>query len=124
MPRILIVEDNESLRMLIEAVLEQQGFTVVPVTNGEEAFQLLRKDAHFDALMSDILMPEMDGLHLISLVRRHFPTIPIIITSAYVYRLQQARTLGAAQFLHKPFSNSQLVDVVRMVLQPPAAAAV
>ena len=124
MPRILIVEDNESLRLLIEVVLEQQGYTVVSAANGAEAFECLRQGAQFDALMSDIYMPEMDGLRLISLVRRHFPALPIIIASAYLYQIHHARKLGASQYLHKPFSNRQLVEVVRLAVQPPAYAAV
>lgn len=121
MPRILVVEDNDSLRLLIEIVLEQQGFTVVTAPNGVAAYDMLRHDAQFDALMSDIYMPEMDGLRLISLVRQHFPSIPIIIASAYLYQLRQARKLGATQYLHKPFSNHQLVDIVRLTVQSPAA---
>lgn len=124
MPRILIVEDNESLRLLIKVVLEQQGYTVVSAANGVEAFEILRQDARFDALMSDINMPEMDGLHLIALVRHHFPSIPILIASAYLYQLQHARKLGASQFLHKPFGNQQLVEAIRVTVQPPAYAAV
>ena len=124
MPRILIVEDNESLRLLIQVVLEQQGFTVVAVENGVQALETLRQDARFDAMMSDIHMPEMDGLSLIRFVRRNFPAIPIIIASAYLYQLQHVHKLGATQALHKPFTNRELVDVVRLTVQPPAQAAV
>jgi len=124
MPRILIVEDNESLRILIEVVLEKQGYTVVSADNGADAFEYLQRDAQFDAIMSDIYMPEMDGLRLIALVRRHYPSIPIIIASAYLYQIQHARKLGASQYLHKPFTNRQLAEVVRVAVQRPTQAAV
>jgi CheY-like chemotaxis protein len=122
MPRILIVEDNDSLRTLIEVILEDQGYTVVQACNGLDAYQMLRRDARFDAIVSDIFMPEMDGLSLLSLVKQSFPTIPVILASAYLYQLQRARKLGAARHLLKPFSNSQLVEAVRSVLPSPACA--
>ena len=123
MARILVVEDNDSLRELIGEVLQRQGYSVVEVENGAVAFETLRTDAQFDAIISDIYMPDMDGLRLIRLVKHHFPAIPIVIATAYLYQIKHALALGAAQALFKPFTNSQLVETVRAVVQKPALAA-
>ena len=69
-------------------------------------------------------MPEMDGIRLISLLRRQFPSIPVVIASAYLYQIQHALALGASQHLLKPFTNRQLVEAVRSVVPQTASAAV
>lgn len=123
MPRILVVDDNESLRELIEEVLQRQGYSIVQAENGAAAMKILCNDAQFDAIVSDISMPDLDGLRLTRLVRHQYPHIPVIIASAYYYQIKHARALGAVQHLHKPFSNAQLVEVVDAVVQRPALAA-
>jgi CheY-like chemotaxis protein len=123
MARILVVDDNESLRELIQEVLQRQGFSIVQAENGAAAMEVLRYDPQFDAIVTDISMPDLDGLRLTRLVRIQYPHIPVIIASAYYYQIKHARALGAAQHLHKPFSNNQLVEVVQSVVQRPAAAA-
>lgn len=124
MPRILIVEDNESLRLLIEVVLEQQGYTVMAAANGAVAYDLMRQGEKFDAVVTDIYMPEMDGIRLLSLLRRQFPSVPVVIASAYLYQIQHALALGASQHLLKPFTNRQLVEAVCSVIPQTASAAV
>lgn len=122
MSRILIVEDNESLRTLMSVLLERHGHTTVEATNGADAFALLDQYKRIDAIISDLCMPEIDGLQLLTQVKQQFPTMPVILTSAYMYQLRNARILGASRLLLKPFSNTQFIQAVDSALQQPALA--
>jgi len=116
MCRILVVEDNEGLRDLIRTLLSHQGYEVVEAANGVEAMMQLKIHERVDLVLSDIHMPDMDGIRLIEFLRLNYPTIPIVIASAYIYQIQDALKRGAIYHLIKPFSNQQLVDTIRSVM--------
>jgi len=121
MARILLIEDNAPLLAMERAVLTAAGHEVVPATNGKEAL-LIFADASFDLVVTDVVMPEKDGLETISHLRRKYPTLKIIAVSgggrveAGDY-LVMARKLGAAQTLAKPFTGEQLIKAVDKVLR-------
>lgn len=119
--QVLVVEDHDSLRRLLGLVLSQD-FTVIGATNGLEALGWLRKGNIPDAIITDSAMPELNGHDLIIQLRQSglFADIPVIVVgddhSPDVE--QQFLTLGAVEYLHKPFSPKYLRDRLNVLLQP------
>jgi CheY-like chemotaxis protein len=133
MNRILVVEDEESLRDVMHKLLSRSGYQVDCANNGREAITKVRTRTP-DLVITDLIMPEVEGLELICMLRKEFPSLPIIATSGggrcgpQDYLLLAAK-FGAAKVLPKPFTQEQLVGVVTEVLQsrvspmPPKAPA-
>ena len=116
-PRILIVEDDPTLRMALLDTLEEAGFEVSEACNGKEALlQLMHRD--IDVIVSDVQMDVMDGNELLSLAREKYPSIPFVMMTAHasVERAVAAMQDGATDYLQKPFEAPSLVSTVtRMV---------
>jgi CheY-like chemotaxis protein len=117
---LLIVEDVPNILELLSVTLKFKGYPVLTATNGEEALQLIEQD-HPALIVSDILMPKMDGFQLIQRLRTHPKTsqIPIIILSAtYVTPEDRdfAMKLGAARFLEKPVDTEEFLLTIAEVL--------
>jgi DNA-binding NtrC family response regulator len=122
MVRILVIDDDDDFRSMLCTALEYVGYTVAEARNGQEGSQRQRMEP-VDLVITDILMPEQEGLETIQALRQEFPGIKIIAISGGVGRLNflpLARKFGALRTLQKPFTLQQLYDVVREVLQPPA----
>ncbi len=118
MASILIIDDNELVRGFLRTVLEGAGHTVVEASQGREGFQHLGR-LRFDMVLTDIYMPDCDGLEVIMTLRRDFPEIKILaITggSGDKNLLTAARKLGAAQVLGKPISVETLLKTVERTL--------
>jgi DNA-binding response OmpR family regulator len=115
--RILVIDDNEDVRASIQLSLEAEGFEVAVAANGRSGMALLRERGA-DVVVTDILMPDQDGVETILEVRKEFPDVKIIAmsgaTSARGFDyLAVPRELGAARILRKPFDIQQLIDMVR-----------
>lgn len=113
---ILVVDDEAPVREIMELTLRQAGHRVQCVGDGVKASRTLRS-APFDVLITDLLMPDRDGLELIREARRDFPLMRIIATSgggrvAGDQYLQLARGMGAHAVLPKPFLPRDLCDAV------------
>ena len=78
---ILIAEDDEQVRHSLTSILEEVGYSVVEASNGKEVLQDLKRSADFCLLLTDIVMPEMEGLELITQLRRYHPKLPIVAMS-------------------------------------------
>jgi CheY-like chemotaxis protein len=116
MSLILVVDDEEFIRTLIKEVLDRQGHTVITASSGREAFQLCHERS-FDLLITDLAMPDMDGLELIRSLRKVHKDVPILAISAFNGRfLKVATTLGAVGTLDKPFTLIELLTVVNKSL--------
>jgi DNA-binding NtrC family response regulator len=114
--RILLVEDELLIRLLVGDELRNAGYDVIEAANANEALTVLRSLVRVDLIISDVRMPgSLDGLGLLAIVRETFPTLPVIITSGHLEsRLPIAD--GAARFLAKPFAMDAVVSAVQMEL--------
>lgn len=117
MNRILLVDDNLDLRRMVKEALELEGFSVEEAANGREALELQRRRP-FRILITDIFMPEADGMETIDWLRKEFPDTKIVVISgdARVTKrdyLATAKLIGADATLLKPFEPEALIEAVR-----------
>jgi CheY-like chemotaxis protein len=117
MGMILVVEDHAPTRKVIAAILEKMGHEVLRAANGLEAMRL-QLETPADLVLTDLFMPEVEGLETIQKMRKLYPNVQIIAVSGGSARadlqefLQMARKFGANQVLQKPFTPQQLIDGV------------
>lgn len=119
MASILVIDDEVAIRTLLRAVLESAGHTVSEATNGREGVALYRQQ-QVDVVITDIYMPEMNGLDLILELTREFLNVKVIAISGAqagnTTKLDVAKLLGARQTLQKPFSIEMLRSAVEYEL--------
>src|SRR5262245_7608481 len=130
MARILLVDDDPLIQELLTLALIDQGHEVISALDGKQALKML-KQQRVDLILTDVLMPEADGLEVIRAVRRDHPGLPIIAMSGGSSRipgldgLYMARALGAIAVLSKPFTEEDLREAIDTVLpgagKPPGA---
>lgn len=114
---ILVAEDERNIRVMVRAILHQQGFNVYEAGNGNAALQLLAENAGIDLVLSDLNMPYMNGVELLDAMRLRFPHIPLIIMSAYTESEWASDAIDrATDCLTKPFSRQQLLDIIKPAL--------
>ena len=115
---ILLVEDEEGLRALNARGLTSRGYTVLEASNGVEAIEVLEKNGHVDLVVSDVVMPEMDGPTLLKELRRRDPAVKVIFVSGYAEEAFQKNLPEQEQyeFLAKPFTLKQLVSKVKEIM--------
>lgn len=117
MPRILLAEDDTSMREYLQRALERVGYEVDAVGCGTEAMPLLQSD-RFDLLLTDIVMPEMDGIELAQKASAIDPEIRVMfITGFAAVALQSGRAAPEAKMLSKPFHLKDLVAEVDRIFQ-------
>ncbi|WP_025109596.1 response regulator [Pseudomonas sp. H1h] len=113
-PTILVVEDDDIVRMLIVDVLEELEFTVLEAADGEQALETLRDESHtIDLMMTDFGLPDIDGRELANQARALRPTLPILFASGYAENIDVPADMHV---IGKPFSIDQLRDKVKQVL--------
>lgn len=114
---ILLVEDEDMVRAVAERALTRQGYTVLTADNGETALEVLANTARPDLLISDVVMPMMDGPTMVRHARARYPDLPILFMSGYAEeQLRRSIDLDNVSFLPKPFSVQQLAEATRDVL--------
>ena len=111
MKRILVVEDEASIREMVALNLKLAGWDVLEAPSAERALELLHAGSPCDAALLDIMLPGMDGLSLCETIRRDDPDIGIIIVSAKGQEQDKIRgmSIGADDYITKPFSVSELI---------------
>ena len=116
--RILIADDDASLRRVIEVKLRQKGYEVKAVGDGESALVELKR-GKFDLLLTDMKMPNMDGITLLERARQAAPDLQLIMMTAFatVKQAVQAVKLGAFDYLTKPFEDEQLFIAIEKALR-------
>jgi CheY-like chemotaxis protein len=118
MPRILVIDDNDEIRELIREILEGAGFEVVEASNGDEGIKIFRSDPT-DLVITDMIMPEKEGLETMVELRREFPDVKIIAMSGDGFEepmtyLDGARLIGGAlRTFAKPFNVSEFLAAVK-----------
>ena len=120
MARILVIDDEKSIRMLLRKVLERAGHQVTEASDGEEGIALYRQ-APADLVITDVFMPKKDGVETIADLRRDDPEVKIIAMTAHGERegynfLRVAEALGAAHTLGKPFAVDDVLNAVKTLL--------
>ncbi|MBN2467432.1 MAG: response regulator [Deltaproteobacteria bacterium] len=116
--RILIVDDEEPIRLLYKTDLEDDGFTVVTASNAQEALDIV-EDEPLDLIVLDIKMPGMDGIEAMQKIVGMKKNIPIIINSAYPHFKDSFMTWVADAYVVKSSNLQELKDKIREVLSQP-----
>ncbi|RYX94051.1 MAG: response regulator [Comamonadaceae bacterium] len=123
MTTVLIVEDDDAIRMNITRLLKLEGFNIMSATNGREALERARS-IRPDVIVSDVSMPEMDGLQLIQAIRadKSLATVPVMLLTALDDRASMRRGMssGADDYLAKPFTRAELLEALQGLLRKKA----
>jgi two-component system cell cycle sensor histidine kinase/response regulator CckA len=116
--KILLVEDEEGLRALNARGLASRGYTVLEASNGVDAIEVLEREGHVDLVVSDVVMPEMDGPSLLKELRSRDPNVKVIFVSGYAEEAFAKNLPQGEQyaFLAKPFTLKALVAEVKKTL--------
>ena len=110
--RVLVVEDEFLIRMIVSDYLREIGFTVVEACSGDEAVAVLRSGVLFDVVFTDVRMPgSTDGLALLAYVRATQPDLPVVVTSGHLLPAL-ALAGGAVEFLAKPCGLEQVAEAL------------
>jgi signal transduction histidine kinase/ActR/RegA family two-component response regulator len=120
--RILLVDDDDDVRNIASAMIEDIGFEVVSLGSGEAALALLAAEP-FDLLVTDVVMPGMNGVELARRSRRVAPKMPILFASGYADVQTFGEDLPEGAVLKKPFRTAELAARLRVILEAPAAGA-
>jgi CheY-like chemotaxis protein len=123
--RLLLVEDERSIREMVGRVLRRQGYDVTTAPGGEEAVEMVEHGGLVvDLLITDLIMPVLNGVAVAARVRQAMPGLPVLFISGHADHplLEQAKTMGDG-FLGKPFSLGQLSAAISQAFGMPAAAA-
>ena len=116
---VLLVEDEPMVRTVAERALTRHGYTVVTANNGFEALEILERGDEFALLISDVVMPEMDGPTMVREARATRPTLPVLFMSGYAEeQLRKSIDIDKVAFLPKPFSVQELAEAARRALTP------
>ena len=119
--RVLVVDDNAVMRSVMRAALERAGHEVTLAENGERALQATAAGGAFDLIVTDIQMPRMGGVDLVTAVRKSSPEAKVLVISGQVEGLDlrdmtSAKSIGAQGSLEKPFTADRLVAKVAEIL--------
>ena len=116
-PKILIVDDSQELLDIMCEYLETCGYTVHMTTESKDALRLIAA-TRYDIIVSDIHMPEMDGLELMARIKNKHPGLPVVLITGY--SVSEARKIamekGADAFVEKPFHMKKMIEVVANLL--------
>jgi len=117
---ILVIDDQEPIRRIVRRALENERHAVLDASDGELGMQILERET-VDFVITDIFMPELDGIQTLREIRKRFPAVRVIAMSGgdstgLLDLRKDAELLGAVKSLQKPFTAREIVDVVRAVL--------
>lgn len=122
MATILVVDDNPAIRTMLTVVLEGERHTVVTAENGAKALRVLHShEDEFDLVISDVMMPEIDGPTLATKLLKEQPTLPVLLISGGSENVD-LDSFKSFQFLAKPFDLTTFLATVRRLLIGPASS--
>ncbi|MEK7343007.1 MAG: response regulator [Pseudomonadota bacterium] len=120
---VLLVEDEDMVRAVAERALTRQGYRVLTAQDGEQGLEVLGSGETIDLLISDVVMPNMDGPAMVARARHSHPDLPVLFMSGYAEeQLRKSIDIANVAFLPKPFSVSQLAEAARDALAMRPAA--
>jgi two-component system, chemotaxis family, chemotaxis protein CheY len=119
---ILIVDDSASLRMVVKMALQRAGYDVVEAGDGVQGLAALEKTGKVHLIVSDVNMPNMDGITFLTKVKQHprhkFVPVVMLTTEGQDAKKEQGRAAGAKAWIVKPFNPPQLLDAVSKLILP------
>jgi two-component system chemotaxis response regulator CheY len=119
---ILIVDDSSSMRTVVRLTLARAGYEVLEAGDGQEGLAALEKVAKVHLIVSDVNMPNMDGITFLTRVKQHarhkFTPVVMLTTEGQDARKEQGRAAGAKAWIVKPFNPPQLLDAVSKLILP------
>ena len=119
---ILIVDDSASLRTVVRLSLVRAGYDVLEAADGKEGLAQLEKAAKVNLIVSDVNMPNMDGITFVTQVKQHarhkFTPVIMLTTEGQESKKEQGRAAGAKAWMVKPFNPTQLLDAVSKLILP------
>ena len=120
MVKILVIDDEEGIRSLLDTLLGRKGYEVVLADGGRKGLELFRRE-HPDAVVLDLKMPEMDGMTVLTQLRSADHTLPVIIlTGAGTPETErQVYALGVSEFIEKEFSMHRLGEALKRLITTP-----
>jgi CheY-like chemotaxis protein len=125
LPRILVADDDPAILRLVTAIVEKEGYTVVPARDGREAYKLLQSDSDFVAGIFDVVMPHIQGPELVRYMKteKRLMKIPVMMMTAEQNPKLSSDSFsaGAVVFLPKPFTTAQLQIMLRMLIAKSAS---
>lgn len=111
---VLLVEDEDMVRAVAQRALTRQGYKVLTANDGEQGLEVLASGESIDLLISDVVMPNMDGPTMVGQARARYPDLPVLFMSGYAEeQLRKSIDIANVAFLPKPFSVSQLAEAAR-----------
>ena len=114
---VLLVEDEDMVRAVAERALTRAGYSVTPASDGDEGLEIVRSGAQFDLIVSDVVMPALDGPSMVREIRKLNPQIPVLFMSGYAEeQLRKEIDITDVRFLPKPFTVQQITEKVGAVL--------
>jgi two-component system chemotaxis response regulator CheY len=120
MARILAVDDSASMRQMVELTLKSAGHDVLTASDGDEALKLASSGAPVDLVITDVNMPNMDGISLVRELRQlpQYKGVPLLVltTEASVERKMEGKQAGATGWIVKPFNPERMLETVAKVL--------
>ena len=117
-PTVLVVDDEESIRVVVRRILEAEGYQITEATNGLEGIARLEGGTPLDLLMADIDMPELSGDEMAVRIRKSRPDLKVLYVTGHIDKLMDERPLlwDGEAFLEKPFSAAGLLEAVSLIL--------
>ncbi len=118
MNKILIVDDEFNIRLVLSAMLKKEGYSIASATDGLEALQILKADK-IDVVVTDLKMPNLDGMGLLNCITEQYPAVPVIIITAHgtVATAVEALKKGALDYITKPFELDDLKNVISKAIK-------
>ena len=117
--KILIVEDDKDMADSCKRLFKRSGISTAVAYTGRESIQMINKDNRIDIVLADLKMPEMDGIELLTRIKRHSPSIEVIIMTGYgtIHNAVKALKLGATDYITKPFNKDELLNAVNKIIE-------
>jgi two-component system, response regulator, stage 0 sporulation protein F len=116
MKRILVADDEMSIRLLYSEELREEGYEVFTASNGREALEVVEKEP-LDLIILDIKMPEMNGIEVLRRIKEQHPNLPVLLSSAYSEYKQDFGTWASEEYLVKSSDLEDLKAAVRKHLK-------